>query len=244
MDRFDKLDMQIETAKAFEWKKWDREIPYISFPDRFEVKIIPPFGGAMVRFTIRDKEYKDTHVSVYLDCYEILGIYGGDPYWEIYPDVDGDVYRCGINETEELIKRIEISISKQIEDIKEEECQVEKLNTIQKREKLNDVFAMDDKGNGGAYHRYLIVADKGLQVPKEVVLEFQNGARNTEGATEGIIDSDLLEIVRHRLQCFQNGDYATRENEMALNHIKTALLWMNKRVEDRIERNVLGTMNK
>jgi hypothetical protein len=59
-----------------------------------------------------------------------------------------------------------------------------------------------------------------------------------------VLDTDLLEIVRHRLQCFQEGDFKTRENAIALTHIEEALLWMNKRVEDRIERNVLGTMNK
>lgn len=31
---------------------------------------------------------------------------------------------------------------------------------------------------------------------------------------------------------------------MALMHIEEALLWLNKRVEDRIERNVLGTNKK
>lgn len=60
----------------------------------------------------------------------------------------------------------------------------------------------------------------------------------------GVLDTDLLEIVRDRLNDFQNGKFATRENAVALTHIEEALLWMNKRVEDRIERNVLGTNNK
>ena len=33
---------------------------------------------------------------------------------------------------------------------------MEKLITIQKREKLNDVYAVDEKGNGGANHRYIV----------------------------------------------------------------------------------------
>jgi hypothetical protein len=40
------------------------------------------------------------------------------------------------------------------------------------------------------------------------------------------------------------GNFSCIENENALRHIEEALLWMNKRVEDRIERNVLGTNNK
>ena len=34
------------------------------------------------------------------------------------------------------------------------------------------------------------------------------------------------------------------KNDYALKHIEEALRWMNKRVEDRIERNVLGTNTK
>lgn len=122
---------------------------------------------------------------------------------------------------------------------------MEILNTIQKREKLNNVYAEGERGNGGAYHKYSISYDsKGDGYISNHVITFQNGARKINGSTNGIIDTDLLEIVRHRLQCFQAGEFHTRENAIALNHIEEALLWMNKRVEDRIERNVLGTMNK
>lgn len=119
-----------------------------------------------------------------------------------------------------------------------------KLNTIQKREKLNDVYVLDEKGNGGANHEYIIVSDVGLMQPKECKIQFQNGARKEEKSIHGIANEDLLEIVRHRLQCFQAGPYSSRENACALTHIEEALMWLNRRVEDRIERNVLGTNNK
>jgi len=123
-----------------------------------------------------------------------------------------------------------------------------KLNTIQKREKLNTVFAEGEKGNGNAYHTYTIHfetlrTDNEKPVPCSVI-EFQNGPRKHPDSIHGVLDTDLLEIVRHRLQCFQAGEFSTRENAIALTHIEEALLWMNKRVEDRIERNVLGTNNK
>lgn len=117
---------------------------------------------------------------------------------------------------------------------------MEKLSTIQKREKLNEVFVVDAKGNGGAHHKYLIAVgplDEGADVP----IQFQNGARKLPDSVPGVLDQDLLEICRHRLQCFQEGPLAARENAMALTHIEEALMWLNKRVEDRIERNVLGT---
>ena len=123
---------------------------------------------------------------------------------------------------------------------------MEKLSTIQKRENLNNVHVTDEKGNGGANHQYLISkANTETYEPKAlVIIQLQNGARKLEDSIHGVLDTDLLEIVRHRLQCFQKGDFATRDNAVALTHIEEALMWMNRRVEDRIERNVLGTMNK
>ena len=118
---------------------------------------------------------------------------------------------------------------------------MEKLSTIQKREKLNTIFATDEKGNGGAYHNYLIDLQDGN---KQVPIDFQNGARKLPDSIHGVLDTDLLEICRHRLQCFQEGPFASRENAIALTHIEEALMWLNRRVEDRIERNVLGTNNK
>lgn len=123
---------------------------------------------------------------------------------------------------------------------------MEKLSTIQKREKLNDVYVLDEKGPGGAYHRYSIVnkevEDGGHK--EYALIEFQKGPRKDPEAQHGVLDTDLLEIVRHRLSSFQQGPFSTRENAIALTHIEEALLWMNKRVEDRIERGVLGTYNK
>lgn len=125
---------------------------------------------------------------------------------------------------------------------------MEKLSTIQKRENLNTVYVMDEKGNGGANHRYSI---NDIEIDAEhggykeyANIQFQNGARKLLDSIHGVLDTDLLEIVRHRLSCFQQGPFSTRENAIALTHIEEALLWMNKRVEDRIERNVLGTNNK
>jgi hypothetical protein len=122
---------------------------------------------------------------------------------------------------------------------------MEILSTIQKREKLNTVVTVDEKGNGGAYHTYQIHANPQESDARLMgTIQFQNGARKLEDSIPGVLDTDLLEIVRHRLQCFQQGPFATRENACALTHIEEALMWMNRRVEDRIERDVLGTNNK
>ena len=125
------------------------------------------------------------------------------------------------------------------------------LKTIQKREKLNNVFALDEKGNGGANHQYSIVSNEfnndsyfNKEYLFETIIQFQNGARKEKGSIHGVLDTDLLEIVRDRLIGFQQGEFATRENACAITHIEEALMWMNKRVEDRLDRGVLGTNQK
>ena len=121
---------------------------------------------------------------------------------------------------------------------------MEKLITVQKQEKLNEVYAVDEKGNGGAYHRYEIIAIPVETDARTQYIQFQNGARKEESSIHGVLDSDLLEIVKHRLECFQEGEFANDYNAKALEHIEIALMYMNRRVEDRIERNVLGKNEK
>lgn len=122
------------------------------------------------------------------------------------------------------------------------------LSTIQKREKLNSIYAVDEKGCGGANHHYKITystIDFDDRIEKTAAdIQFQCGPRKEFDSIHGVIDTDLLEIVRDRLKGFQSGEYACRENACALTHIEEALMWMNRRVEDRIERNVLGTEEK
>ena len=113
-----------------------------------------------------------------------------------------------------------------------------KLTTIQKRNNLSEIHRWKDRGPGNAWHRYLV---RQVDSGGGVVLVFQEGPRNDPHSSHGLLDADLLEIVRDRLKCFQDGEYRCRENACALTHIEEALMWMNKRVEDRAERNVLGT---
>jgi hypothetical protein len=120
------------------------------------------------------------------------------------------------------------------------------LSTIQKREKLNDVYAVDEHGNGGANHEYKIFKkdENPAQTNLLCSIQFQNGPRKDYVSIHGVLDTDLLEIVRDRLKAFQAGPFACRENALALTHLEESLFWMNARVENRIERNVLGTNQK
>ncbi len=118
-----------------------------------------------------------------------------------------------------------------------------KLETIQQEHKLNNVFTNGDIGPGGAYHGYSIMSNEA--VPSKLgSIFFQKGPRHAEDSIPGVLDTDLLEIVRHRLQHFQAGDYACHENDMALRAIEEALLYMNERVKNRAARGVLGTVQR
>lgn len=52
---------------------------------------------------------------------------------------------------------------------------MKKLSTIQKREKLNNIYIFDEKGNGGANHHYNIRRRDNGEALQGIV--FQNGAR-------------------------------------------------------------------
>lgn len=125
---------------------------------------------------------------------------------------------------------------------------MKRLDTIQKRENLNDVYRHEFIGPGGACHSYEVyphgvspIEGRGNLIME---IEFQKGPRKDPSSRPGVLDCDLLEIVRDRLKAFQAGPMASEYNAVALEHVEAALQAMNKRVEDRIERGVLGTMEK
>ncbi|MBR0282154.1 MAG: ABC transporter ATPase [Oscillibacter sp.] len=132
---------------------------------------------------------------------------------------------------------------------------MKELQTIQQENKLNDVFAVDEPGPGGAHHHYAVFKHGDVtpeELPKRLEkddlfyngeIHFQKGPRNDPASTPGVLDTDLLEIVRDRLKDFQNGPFACHENVVALNHVSAALNNLNARTQDRAKRGVLGTNN-
>jgi hypothetical protein len=85
--------------------------PGIKFDSHWNVFMIPPFAGAVARFIVVDGP---ATVSVYLDWFERLGMFGGEPYYEIYPDAEDDNRRFGIWETEDMVKAIRNSLEVQL----------------------------------------------------------------------------------------------------------------------------------
>lgn len=74
-------------------------------------------------------------------------------------------------------------------------------------------------------------------------IHFQQGPVK-EAGENGIYAPDLLQIVRAYLSQFQKGDYACRENALAITDIEEAVMWLRKRTEDRRLKNTLGTSAK
>lgn len=94
------------------WREWCNKIPAIRFDSDWDIKIIPPFGGAITRFTAAKN---DKYVSVYLDVFSKLGLMydnAGDPipYYEVY---DGeDTQRFYLDETDEMMDYIRKILNK------------------------------------------------------------------------------------------------------------------------------------
>lgn len=96
--------LAFEMGKAFEWEMWINKIPPLKFPSHWEIKIIPPFNGALVRFCAITNRGS---VSVFLDAYGMCsGSMPNKPYWEIYPYTDDEPKRFWMEETDKLINAI------------------------------------------------------------------------------------------------------------------------------------------
>ena len=95
-------------AKEMESYKWALKIPFIRFPMHWQVRILPPFIGAVVRFEVK---YKDILVRAALDCYGLLEYSELPQYWSI-TSMHSDIQTCAMEDTEELIKLIEQTLDK------------------------------------------------------------------------------------------------------------------------------------
>ena len=102
--KFEKILEELEEQK---WCKIVSEIPYIQFPNNWQIQIIPSFGGALIRFRVKKNESEN--ISIYLDWFDNLGCVG-TPYWEIYPDKNGNNLRFLLNETDKMLRAIQKSL--------------------------------------------------------------------------------------------------------------------------------------
>lgn len=117
-----------------------------------------------------------------------------------------------------------------------------------------EISVLDEPGQGNACHRYWIWHSM-THLPERVVKESAQGTPNCceikfqdgpiqESGVNGISNEALLAIVEDRLLGFQSGQYACRENAIALTKIQEAMMWLQKRTRDRMARGVEGTNQK
>ena len=66
------------------------------------------------------------------------------------------------------------------------------------------------------------------------------GSVELETYRDGTTNEEVIAVLIDRIN-FLNKKFPCRENSIALTHIETALLWLNKRSADRINRRVEGT---
>lgn len=118
-----------------------------------------------------------------------------------------------------------------------------------------DVVVLDQPGQGNACHRYAITGFDTDKNPSAIDyngykasystcgIMFQNGPI-LESGVNGISNESLLAIIEDRLIGFQSGQFACRENAIALTKIQEAMMWLLKRTRDRMARGVEGTNQK
>jgi hypothetical protein len=117
------------------------------------------------------------------------------------------------------------------------------------------ISASDQPGSGGANHVYVIRG----RLPDRItfasaLIEFQNGPISEPKDMNGITNEALIAVVIDRMRGFQfqrkddgsfdeakRGTYACKENACALTHLEEALMWLQKRAQDRMRRGVEGT---
>lgn len=112
---------------------------------------------------------------------------------------------------------------------------------------LNDsllINVLDEPGQGNACHEYQVrLWEKDQEDVELANISFQNGPIAEHGVN-GISNEALLAIVEDRLLGFQSGDFACRENALALTKLQEAMMWLHKRTRDRMARGVEGTNQK
>jgi hypothetical protein len=107
-----------------------------------------------------------------------------------------------------------------------------------------DVVTADERASDNAHHAYTIKV-RAFEEPKDatpvesVTLKFQNGGLKEVGAN-GITDQALIAVVLDRLRSFNDGQFRCRENSIAITKLEEALMWLEKRGNDRARRGVEG----
>lgn len=91
-----------------------------------------------------------------------------------------------------------------------------------------------------------VVTNEGIQDGTGVAMQFCKGNKADETAyrQEGVFTESLIQLAKQHLEAVNVGELATRETSVAITKLDEALMWLNKRAEDRKLREVQGTYQK
>jgi len=107
--------------------------------------------------------------------------------------------------------------------------------------KFYTIVSAVDEPDFGANHVYEIRetnSKTSLNLFSKIV--FQKGPIKENGVN-GCHNKDLIAIVLDRLQGFQETEFKCRENALAITKLEEALMWLNKRTQNRKKKGVEGT---
>lgn len=108
------------------------------------------------------------------------------------------------------------------------------------RYSTNTIYSLDKRAYG-AHHLYQINSkedDNSVQV-----INFQKGGRNDDSYIPGVLDIDLLYIVKDRLESFLELSENSNTSK-ALDHVKEAIYELEERYEIRVSNDTLGKSDK
>jgi hypothetical protein len=100
---------------------------------------------------------------------------------------------------------------------------------------------------GATYHVPTFkVTENGIEDGDGAVLRFCKGNKDDETVfrQEGMFTETLIQVAKEYLEAVNVGEMATRETSMVITKLDEALMWINKRAEDRKLRGVQATYKK
>ena len=90
------------------------------------------------------------------------------------------------------------------------------------------------------------VTDNGIEDGEGIEVFFCKGNKEDSSVLrqEGVFTETLVQVAKQYLESVNKGEMATRETSMVITKLDEALMWINKRAEDRKLRGVQGTYQK
>lgn len=90
------------------------------------------------------------------------------------------------------------------------------------------------------------VTNEGIEDGAGVEIIFCKGNKEDETVLrqEGVFTETLIQTAKQYLETVNTGQLATRETSMVITKLDEALMWINKRAEDRKLRGVQATYQK